>query len=221
VRFFVLLLVAAAPAHGQGPSPDAVVRDAFRALDERRWHDVAMLAHPEALRAFRDERVAGARMLAQAPRMDVSLAADVGLPACVTEYFNSLGASQAQPGLLRDFAGIDSAAALERLPADQALALWIQAHDRGERMRSFRPSTPPGVTDVPKLAVERVVLGAIMDGDSLAHVTFRETERVGPDLIARDGYYVVSLRRAPAGWRLLIGEPVFGYRPLPLPPVRR
>lgn len=214
------LLVVATPVLGQSRSrtaPDQVVREAFRALSERRWNDAATLVHPEPAGELFNERVKLARLAANQPQVDTASAHHAGIPACVAEFFNSMGRIASGSGLSRDFANVESVDELEQLGPRDALARWIEAHDRGERWRAFRLPASPGVaTPAATPQVERAVLGMVTEHDSLAHVTYREIHRLSTGAVVEQAVRAVSLRRTVHGWMLLLDETLFGYRPLPV-----
>jgi hypothetical protein len=176
------------------------------------------MVHPVAVSGLLNERVQLARLTASRPQIDTTAAPLVGIPACVAEFFNSMGEVAARNGLSREFANVESVSVLEQLNPMEAMVRWIEAHDPGERLRAFRLPVPPGIpTPAAEPKVERVVLGTVMEDDSVAHVTYRETHRLSSNALVEQAVRAVSLRRTDQGWRLLLDEPLFGYRPLPLP----
>ena len=216
-----VLLLTPFPGHGQTRAPgtpEQALHETFRALSDRRWRDAAAMIHPEAAAGLIDERVQLARSMASRPQVNTAAAPLVGVPACVAEFFNSMTAVASRSGLSREFANVDSVSALEKLGQVEAMARWIEAHDPGERMRAFRLPAPPGMqAPASEPRVERAVLGTVMEDDSLAHVTYRETQRLSGNVLVEQAVRAVSLRRTEQGWRLLLNEALFGYRPLPLP----
>jgi hypothetical protein len=217
-RFLIaaaVLLLCALPARAQetrpGPAAEAVARAAFRAMEERRWGDVAPLMHPEALRRFRAYQVMDARSNERL-RKDPPSLRNPDMPEAVARWFEEQQAKNPFDGTseLRRKFGVDSLAQLEALPAGELFARWLRSQDPGEFMRAQLRAAgkmPRADTVLPDLLTgRRVVVGPVVENDSTVLVVYRlsvasDSAPVGP---ARTG--VLTVRRSPSGWRLWSGE---------------
>lgn len=98
--------------------------------------------------------------------------------------------------LLPELEGLSDADLFER---------WLRAFSLEARMRiGFLPDHVP-----PPPRIRRTVLGGVREGDSLAHVLYREAA-AGPG--AQPGSVrIATLRRTGAGWRLGMDYDLLGY----------
>jgi hypothetical protein len=212
---FAAVVLGAVPARAQetrpGPAAEAVARAAFRAMEERRWGDVAPLMHPESLRRFREFQVMEARSNERLAN-DPPDWRDPDMPEAVARWFaeqRNKHPFDARSELRRKF-GVDSLAQLEALPAAELFSRWLRAKDPREFVRAQLQAAgklPRADTVLPDLLSERrVVVGPVVENDSTVLVVYRFSVVAdsAPAISERTG--VLTVRRSPQGWRLWSGE---------------
>lgn len=209
------LLLCALPGRAQetrpGAAAEAVARAAFRAMEERRWGDVAPLMHPEALRRFRAFQVMDARSderLAKNP----PTWSDPDMPEAVARWYQeqrNKNPFDARSELRRKF-GVDSLAQLEALPAAEMFARWLRSQDPREFMRAQLQAAgklPRADTVLPEfLSERRAVVGPVVENDSTVLVVYRLSIVADSAPAAPERTGVLTVRRSPQGWRLWSGE---------------
>jgi hypothetical protein len=87
------------------------------------------------------------------------------------------------------FAPAKSYAEIEKLPAERVYALYLAAVMK--RVGSAGP-----------LQVSNAVLGEVPEGDSLVHVVYRQRVRSGS--AGANNVAVLTLRRTPGGWKVML-----------------
>lgn len=201
------------PTMTQQVRPDAraaadVVRDAFAALDEQRWGDVAPLMHPEALQRFRAAQVAMARANQRHFTEPAAGPSAPGMPEEVARWFREQALRHAErtpPPLRREF-GVATLAELEALPADEMFTRWLRARDPREGVRQAAEAAGKRVPEDPAawapLRERREVVGAVEEGDSTVHVVYRTGLGAPPADSGPGQLGVATVRRSPQGWRL-------------------
>jgi len=208
-----VLLAFASPARAQeappGPAAEAVAREAFLALEERRWDDVATFMHPTALRAFRNHEIESARTMESIERTPY---VDPEMPEAVARWHaERTRAYAATHGtILERRFRVRTAAELEALTAEELFTRWLRANDPMDEIRRAVeagdlkiPADSIAAIRVPKQV--RSVIGSVVQDDSTVLVaylagiqmdTVRDMER--PALL--------MVRHTPAGWRLWSSE---------------
>lgn len=208
LALLLLALPAAAQDARPGPAAEAVARAAFRALEERRWDDVAGLMHPDALRRFRSYQLRSARSMESMPRVPYR---DPDMPEAVARWYEERSRrSAAEYGshLEREL-GVRTAAEIEALTAEELFTRWLRAHDPAEMM--LRELNAQGrripVDSVAALVPRRVrsVVGSVVQDDSTVLVVYSTAMKMDT-LSDLERPALVTVRRSPAGWRLWSGE---------------
>lgn len=200
-------LLCAVPASSQqtAPAAEAVVRQAFAAMEARRWHDVAALVHPEALRRSRAHEIESARWRDDArfrPHRDPAM------PEAVARWFEEQARKHAESSRshLEWQYGVRSRAELEALSAEEMMARRLRSQDPEEILRRQlrergREAVLDSMPERPTL-LRRTVVGAVMEDDSTAHVVYNLTAPGDTGMHVLDRIALVTVRRSPAGWRL-------------------
>ncbi len=187
-------------------SPAAVVLRAAEAARAEDWRAVAALVHPRVLETVQRGQVRMMTMTYAELMKEGIGAADAlpePVPACVAEYFATQmqeAHAEIQARIAERF-GTSDRAALLAMPAPEFFARYLESSD------ILGPGGPPP----PEHPSRPAVVGTVMEGDSLAHVAYHEviTE---PGITGGSGVQVVSVRRAPGGWRLATANAPFFYR---------
>ncbi|HYD51724.1 MAG TPA: hypothetical protein VEA99_03815 [Gemmatimonadaceae bacterium] len=217
-----LLAPRALPAQ-RAATPEQVMRDFLAANAAGRWREAAALIDLEAYARWRRDNLAVARRSGGPRRVTAEqiMRADTLMPREVAEYQARRAAERAAedslPWLLREHAGVPTLDSLERLPAREAAARWLQAQD------------PRWMADVELARLRRSgcrfdSVGVVMardairpDGHLVMGAIVRDTMAfvVTQQVLRHPGEYgrepddrlltprAVRLRRTAAGWRVL------------------
>lgn len=190
-----------------GLAAEAIVRELFTAIDDKRWADAAALVDPETLDRFKTHNVRQERQRQDAVTGERRYSPDT--PPEVVAWYEQQRASapRVDPAdlLSRQFAGVRSLQELEALPAVEVLARHLQAVD--PREQAHREAADHGVALPAEIAVRterllnpnRSVLGHAVESDSLVQVVYRANWAPDPmDRLAM----AATVRRTEAGWRL-------------------
>lgn len=177
--------------------PADVAQQFCAALDHGDWLAITRLTDPEWLRDFAAERLEHARSLERAPEPQEY----AGLPDAPPEvrrwFAERTAGGLALSSLAEDFAGIQTAAELATMTPPQIAAKALQGlfgRARGEIARTW--------------------LGVVSEGADHAHAVYRVRVPSVPD--GEGSVAILSMRRAPTGWRVLwdgqgpFGLPGFG-----------
>ncbi len=190
-------LVAIRMATGQ-MTPTQTVQAGFDALARSDWQTLASLIHPDALTAFRTDQLGstvGYALLRTDPQMrnrNVSIT-----PA----DFVSPDAIQRSKDLpVAEFPGAPTIGELAALSLSDFFVRWCEAAFRSRE----RPW--PAIQQV-----GRDIIGEIIEGDTLAHVLYRE--QVESIWIAGK-LDVMSLKRVQSHWLMLLNDDVIWRFPL-------
>ncbi len=194
----------------------AVARAAIEALNRGEWRTVAEATDREDV-----ERWFGAFVGFEDRELPPVSAAemqryDPELPDAVAEYqAERLTRQRAEglgklPGL---FAGIETRAELALLSPTDALARYLQARDPRwqlhEQLKTLDPRVLPLVRQNEPMK-RREVVGAVAEGDDLAHVVYRTLYGVGAETEPGAAeLHVLTVRRRPEGWRLRLHGELF------------
>lgn len=207
------------------PHPSQVAAEAFRAIEQGRWEDLASLVDPADVQRFRDEQV----RLWTEPRLLPTITVEQlrrhepEMPQAVAEYQAEQFQKRQQEFTTRisaEFAGVDSPAQLESLSAIELLARHLQARSPEARVRALLAmqgrTLPAELSREAMLGPHYAVIGSVAEGESLAHVVYRMQVGPVPDAGGMDQEWmeaplrVASLKRTPAGWRLKLTHDLFG-----------
>ena len=197
-------------------SPEDVVWTAVAALEERRWNDLLAVLQPSSLEGWRAQVLASAQSHQQGPPTAEELRArEPGMPVEAAEWQASrLRQGWAQEPSTLKALNASSVEELEALPTPDLLARWLEAADpRSRTQRALVAHGVPAQCWEEAPPVRRVVLGSVVEGDTLAHVLHREV--LGPagsdDHESAGAVRVVELRRTPDGWRIPMDFALFGF----------
>lgn len=197
--------------------PLDVARTAIQAANAGDWERVAALTDGDDLAAWYH----GYADVEEEPLPPVT-AADMKrwqpeLPDAVAEYqAERLNRDRAggRGSLHGQFAGLSTRAELRRVRPEEALARYLRAQDVrwqfDEQIRAQRPEAKRlALPESPSMV--RSVVGAVGEGDDVAHVVYRSawSGDAGQELPpgTPGDMHVVTVRRGPDGWRLrLTGE---------------
>lgn len=195
-------------------SPETVVRAYFAALEAERFEEAVGYLEPASATAFRQHQIEVARAAAELS----AAASEPDEPGSATQFSPiqqpiPRAASFPSPTpLVRKFAGIETLDQLQQLEPSEMLLRFLQTRTpEYQRRQTVREGRIPAPDDnLPP--EERQVLGAVREGEALAHVVFRSTSdflrnEIPPMLD------VVTLRRTDAGWRIVFRVEPPGINP--------
>lgn len=186
------------------PVSDAVERVAaelFGALDRGDWAAAAARVHPAvAERLYREtaERIAY-WMTPDGPSAEALMRDEPGMPQEVAEYLAERGRQSMREigSFANSFPGLDAPPEeFDRLTPEGYLARYLAACDPRNRSSSNASGDDPGTPAHPR----RVLLGTVMEGDAIAHVTYRITwdeSQPGP----LDHVDLLSMNETQGGWK--------------------
>jgi len=98
-------------------------------------------------------------------------------------------AGKQRPEVLAMFAPAKSYEEIEKIPAERLFGLYL-----GAVMRRVASAGP--------LDVQNTILGEVPEGDSLVHVVYRQ--RVKSGVSSANNVAILSLRRTPGGWKVIL-----------------
>jgi hypothetical protein len=118
--------------------------------------------------------------------------------------------------------GVESAAELASVSPDELLTRHFRSRNPAALLRSLTAGANEIPADFPLetlLGPRYQVLGAVAEGDSLAHVVYRVEIGAGSDPEPEDEdppsgppfVKVAALRRTPTGWRLRLTEDILSF----------
>lgn len=199
----LLGLLAAAPAVSAQTTPQAVADRFLDAVAAARWSEAAGQLDLDAFKEYVDHFLA--RTSRTTPDRPLPTVAelrrqDPSMPREVAEWqIQQMRQAQqryADPTAF-EFARVESAAALRRLPLSDAAARWIEARDARysipKQLEAMGcPAPPAGDLPTPR----RRVLGVVPDGETLAYALYREDiEYGGPPAGGELGIIELHLQR--------------------------
>ena len=213
LALLLLALPAAAQDARPGPAAEAVARAAFRALEERRWGDVAGLTHPDALRRFRTHQIRTARSMESMPRTPYR---EPDMPEAVAQWYEerSRRSAAAHGSHLERELGVRTAAEMEALSAEELFTRWLRSRDPVEMTaRELSAHGKPVPVDSVAAHVPRPVrsvVGSVVQDDSTVLVVYNAAMKMDT-LRDPERPALVTVRRSPAGWRLWSGERDYNF----------
>ncbi len=196
-------------------SPETVVRAYFAALEAERFEDAVGYLEPASVTEFRQYQIEVARAAAEKS----AAASEPDEPGSATQFSPIQQPIPREASVMftlplaRQFAGIETLDQLQQLGPGEMLLRFLQARTpEYQRQQTLREGRNPLPDDsIPP--EERQVLGAVMEGETLAHVVFRSTSAfLRNELPPR--LDVVTLRRTDAGWRIVFRVEPPGINPL-------
>jgi hypothetical protein len=207
-----LLLAACAggtTVRSDADTPEQAVTSAFRAFQERRWQDAALLFDVTILDGVYEDALSAAKRYREEPQTLAEYRrARPELPEPVALYMweqykqhiESRGTS-----LGHRFPGIRSADELEQLSREELMARWLQDADPREMAR--RQANAQGAEQPPDhvlgVPLNPVILGVVTEEPDLAHVVYRLLHDHGEDPDDSALASTTTLRHTDDGWRLL------------------
>lgn len=191
---FIIATLARAQTSLAQSDPLDVGRSAFAALDRHNWTTIVGATHPEWLRKFRSEQLALLVTWAQS-REPMRRGKASGMKAFDMSV-SSLGDSAQAAALaevrtvrVRVFPGSPTIGALAALTPDLFFARWLAAIS----------AQPDSI--IPLFGIgPRHLIGAVVEGDSLAHVLYRHDTDEYDDPWRVE---VLALKRSAGRWLLL------------------
>ncbi len=200
-------------------SPEAVVRAVFAAVEAKQYEAVAPYIDPESLAEFHEYALAAALSQEKVRPLTVEdlKRHDPEMPDAVAEYQVQQFARRAADAgswLLRDYAGVETLEQLQALSPEQLLGRWLEAqapeYQLRQAMRKSRRPVPEAdlLSGMPR--IRRQVLGAVREGESVAHVVYRFTWQIGSEEEPEGEVKVTTLRRTPASWRMIWSHDFLG-----------
>lgn len=94
-----------------------------------------------------------------------------------------------RPEVLAMFAPAKSYEEIEKIPAERLFALYL-----GAVMKRVASAGP--------LQIQNTILGQVSEGDSLVHVVYRQRVKSGSS--SANNVTLLSLRRTPGGWKVVL-----------------
>jgi hypothetical protein len=110
-----------------------------------------------------------------------------------------------RPEVLAMFAPAKSYEEIEKIPAERLFAVYL-----GAVMKRVASAGP--------LQVQNTILGEVPEGDSLVHVVYRQ--RVTSGASSANNVAILSLRRTPGGWKVVLEAGQLGMGGPPQGPAR-
>ena len=110
-----------------------------------------------------------------------------------------------RPEVLAMFAPAKSYEDIEKIPAERLFALYL-----GAVMKRVASAGP--------LQVQNTILGQVPEGDSLMHIVYRQRVKSGAS--SANNVAILSLRRTPGGWKVILEAGQFGMGGQPQGPAR-
>lgn len=191
-------------------SPEDAGRDFVAALEAGDWETAAAYMHPDTIARFRKEvetRVADWERTPRAMTAEDYLRREPDMPREVAEY-NARKAAEwtgrQRPELPQLLAHVYVASEVPELTGLALFARYIEARDpryqsRAAYERANRPV--PGLESEGSGArLVRTILGAVIEGESTAHVVYRKEWFHGGTPAPLKPVDVLTLERTGAGW---------------------
>ncbi len=195
-------------------SPEAVLRAYFAALEAKEYNVVVHYMDPDSVAEYYKNMIDVARVAERGFTREELKLGDLDLTEIFSDELVERLTDPPPPGLfplplIRDYAGIETRDQLEALSPRELLIRHLEAQTTDYKLQQMLREGLPPEPDALPVSEERQVLGAVMEGDALAHVVVRSSAKY---LSGRDSesLFVVTLRRTDAGWRV-----VFDYLLLP------
>jgi hypothetical protein len=180
-------------------TPVETARALFAALEEHSWVGVAELIDSAEIGAFRDKHLDGLVAFAESVGFQAQLPERRGISLYFTHGGERRDLEKYAELKLPVFTDVATLGDLAALAPIQFLVKWIEATQRGGGWGSRGPGS------------RRIILGEVMEGDSLAHVLYRFDRSAEDSLHASKSpevtdTHILTLRRADSVWRALVNR---------------
>jgi hypothetical protein len=180
-------------------TPTQVVQAAFQAFSRGDWQTLGAMVHPDALAAFRTDQLGSAVGWTLVRRDPKTRHRNI---AITPSDFVTPDAIEKAKGLrLAEFPGEPTIGELAALSPRDFFVRWCEAAFRNREHNPWPPMQGLG----------REVIGEIMEGDTLAHVLYRQQMKsVG----LAGSLKVMSLKQVAGHWLILLNDDVIWNFPL-------
>jgi hypothetical protein len=187
---FIVVLASGQTALAQS-DPLVVARSAFAALDQHDWATIVSATHPEWMSKFRREQLALLVAWAQSRgAMKRPRSSGIrGYSLSAGDSAQAVALAQVKGVRVSVFPGSPTIGSLSELTPDLFLARWFAAI-------SAQPDSVIPLFDFGP----RHLIGAVVEGDSLAHVLYRHDDAEYDDPWRVE---VLALKRSAGRWLLL------------------
>ena len=180
-------------------TPAEAARALFAALEEHSWVDVAELIDSAEIVAFRDHYLDGLVTFAESRSIQAQLPERHGISLYLTHGGERRDLGKYADLKLAVFTDVATLGDLAALAPIQFLVRWIEATQRRGGWGSRGPAS------------RRIILGEVMEGDSLAHVLYRFDRSAEDPLHASEppeatNTHILTFRRADSVWRALVNR---------------
>jgi hypothetical protein len=201
-----------------GEGPERVAAAAFRALDAERWDEFVGWLDPEAVEEFRTGQLrwwkeAGERRPLTA---DEVRRLQPDMPPEIVEYHVKQWQSSdhGHRSLESSFPGVASLEALERLNGPEMLVRHLARLSPMAKLEAafadLADDAGLAELDPREMVPRRQVIGAVLEGDSLAHIVYRLQDGPADDDEPAGLLSLATVRRTPEGWRLRLDDGLWG-----------
>lgn len=179
-------------------TPSQSVQSAFSAFSDGDWRTFASLVHPDALAAFRTSQLGstvGYTLVKRDPTMR-----NRNIAITPSEFISADAIQRAKDFRIAEFSGNPTIGELAALSPNDFLVRWCVAAT-GNPDRPWRAFQH----------VRRHILGEILEGDTLAHVLYRQEVK---SVWLAGALYVMPLKLFEGQWLLLLNDDVIWDFPL-------
>jgi hypothetical protein len=180
-------------------TPIEIAGALFDALTEHSWVSVADLIDSAEIDAFRDQHLDGLVAFAEFQDIQTQLPERRGISGYIIRGGERRDLEKYAELKLPAFTDVATLGDLAALAPVQFLAKWIEATQRRGGWGSRGPRS------------RRIILGAVMEGDSLAHVLYRFDRSADDSLSSTElpeatDTHILTLRRTDSVWRALVNR---------------
>jgi hypothetical protein len=188
-----------APGSRTPQTPVETARALFAALEGHSWVDVAELIDAAEIDAFRDHHLDGLVTFADSQSIQAEPPERHGISLYLTHGGERRDLEKHAELKLPVFTDVATLGDLAALTPIQFLVKWIEATQRLGGWGSRGPDS------------RRIILGEVMEGDSLAHVLYRFDRSAEDPLHASEppeatDTHILTFRRAGSVWRALVNR---------------
>jgi hypothetical protein len=187
-------------------SPGAVARAYFDAMDAREFEAAVRYMDPAKVVDFHQNMSMTLRVITKGFTREELKLGDLDLTTCLGDELVEHLTNPPPQGIVpfpmaREFAGIESVQQLDDIGPPELLERHLRAqtpeHQEKETIREGHHPFPDGIV----ASDRRQVIGAVREGEDLAHVVWRSTATYRSGRIEED-VFAMTLRRTEAGWRV-------------------
>ena len=180
-------------------TPAQVVRAAFQAFARGDWNTLATLVHPDALAAFRTDQLGSAVGWTLVRRDPKTRHRNIAISP--SEFVTPDAIDKARTLRLAEFPGEPTIGELAALSPPDFFVRWCEAAFRNREHNPW-----PAMQ-----SLKREVVGEIMEGDTLAHVLYRQQVK---SVWLAGSLKVMSLKQVAGHWLILLNDDVIWNFPL-------